>query len=94
VEGCSYKTLHKHNMTKHVNTVHAKSKDFICEECGFATSRKESLKNHVDVIHNGVYLERNKKRKLKRAQNRAGLLLEAQQNKAASAAASVVTSPT
>ena len=36
---------------RHIEGVHAKIRDHVCEKCGYATFQKSNLKQHKDYVH-------------------------------------------
>jgi hypothetical protein len=48
---CGYATAYKHNLTKHVKTMHLMIKDKVCDKCDFATSYAHLLINHKKEVH-------------------------------------------
>ena len=50
-EQCSYSSVDKSNMKKHIRGVHEKIKNHKCEECGYAATQKNSLIQHRAYIH-------------------------------------------
>ena len=50
-EQCPYQTPNKWNLRLHVNGVHKKLRNHICEECGARYSRRTNLKKHRIEVH-------------------------------------------
>ena len=50
-ELCPYKSNYKTVFMRHIEGVHAKIKDNVCEECGYATMSKQNLKTHKESVH-------------------------------------------
>ena len=54
-EFCSYATIRKDNMQKHVDNMHEmEGEEYECEKCDFVTRRKGKMKTHmvkVSALH-------------------------------------------
>ena len=48
---CAFKANCQTFLMRHVNGVHNKRKDHICEECGMKFAQKASMTRHIKVIH-------------------------------------------
>ena len=48
---CSYSSVFKTDLEKHILAVHDKVKNHVCSECGYATFYKAILKRHMDYVH-------------------------------------------
>ena len=47
-EFCSYATIRKDNMQKHVDNMHEmEGEEYECEKCDFVTRRKGKMKTHM-----------------------------------------------
>lgn len=51
LEGCDKSFRHACEVTDHVNVVHKKEKNYICELCSKAFPYRKSLRNHMDIKH-------------------------------------------
>jgi len=52
IEGCDKNFRHGCEVSDHVNVVHRKEKNYICELCSKAFPYRKSLRNHMDIKHN------------------------------------------
>ena len=50
---CDHKSLHKENVTLHMQASHDNIR-YLCDQCDFKATCKGNLKLHVDSIHKGV----------------------------------------
>ena len=48
---CSYITVHRGHIEKHIKAVHMKIKDHVCGDCGYASSNKYNLTQHRMQVH-------------------------------------------
>jgi uncharacterized C2H2 Zn-finger protein len=48
---CNYSSNLKHNVDRHIQTVHLKQKSFKCDKCDASFTAKESLQRHINSIH-------------------------------------------
>ena len=53
-EQCDYKTGNRRHMSRHIDSVHKKLKNFACEQCDHRTSQKDLLNRHVKAIHDKI----------------------------------------
>ena len=53
-EKCNYETKEKHNLTRHIKSVHDKIKDFKCDKCEYVCSTICSLKSHIKSVHDKI----------------------------------------
>ena len=52
-ERCQISVRDNHTLKKHINDVHDKIRNHICEKCGYAATQKGSLTKHMDFVHKG-----------------------------------------
>jgi hypothetical protein len=51
---CEYETKNKHDLKRHIKSIHDKIKDFKCNKCEYKCSNNNDLKEHTKRIHDKI----------------------------------------